>query len=164
MTTNPPSGTTPETRLARLGHPVRLPPQGAPRPYEPLVQVGRIVYGSGNTSMDRHTGVIYAGRVGAGLDVDTARDYARVAMLNALAALKVHLGELSRITRFVRVTGYVNSTADFTGQADVINAASELLLEAFGERGRHARTALGVAQLPGGAAVEVEVIVEVGEE
>lgn len=173
-------GTSPEDKLAGLGYPVRLPPTGSRRPYEPLVQVGNVIYGSGNTSMDRHAGVVFAGRVGtrkvdsggsevgepasgigAELDLETARERARIATVNALAALKAHLGELSRISRFVRLTGYVNSSPDFTQQADVINAASELLLAAFGERGRHARSALGVAQLPGGASVEVEVIVEV---
>src|SRR5690606_16424497 len=124
---------------------------------------GNIVYGSGNTSMDRHAGVVFAGRVGSEneIDLEAARERARIATLNALAGLKAHLGELSRIRRFVRLTGYVNSSDDFTQQADVINAASELLLAAFGDKGRHARSALGVAQLPGGASVEVEVIVEV---
>ena len=166
-------GSSPETRLAELGYPLRLPPTGARRPYEPLVQVGNIVYGSGNTSMDRHAGVVFAGRVGgpdevdgsaghgATVDLETAKERARIATLNALAGLKAHLGELTRVKRFVRLTGYVNSNADFTQQADVINAASELLLAAFGDKGRHARSALGVAQLPGGASVEVEVIVEV---
>ena len=164
---------TPEARLAELGYPLRLPPKGARRPYEPLVQVGNIIYGSGNTSMDRHTGTVFAGQVGVvsfpgsgptaadEVDLDTARERARIATVNALTALKAHLGELSEVLRFVRLTGYVNSGPGFTKQADVINAASVLLLEAFGEKGRHARSALGVAQLPGGASVEVEVIVEV---
>jgi enamine deaminase RidA (YjgF/YER057c/UK114 family) len=155
------SSASPEARLAELGYPVNLPPRGPRRPYEPLAQVGNIVYGSGNTSMDRHTGTVYSGQVGTEVDLDEARVRARSAMINALAGLKAHLGELARVKRFVRVTGYVNSAAGFTQQADVMNAASELLVEAFGESGRHARSAIGVAQLPGGASVEVEVIVEV---
>ena len=151
----------PESKLAELGYPVRLPPAAPPRPYEPLVQVGSIVYGSGNTSIDRHAGTVYAGQVGGDVDLEQAREYARVAILNALGGLKAHLGELSRVARFVRLTGYVNSAPGFTQQADVMNAASELLVAAFGDAGRHARSAIGVAQLPGGAAVEVEVIVEV---
>lgn len=158
-------GADPEGRLAAFGYPVMLPPAGAKRPYEPLMQVGDIVYGSGNTSMDRHTGVVFSGRVSAAsdaeVDLEAARERARVATINALAGLKAHFGELSRIRRVIRLTGYVSSEADFTQQADVINAASELLLKAFGDRGRHARSALGVAQLPGGASVEVELIVEV---
>lgn len=154
----------PESKLAELGYPVRLPPPMPPRPYEPLVQVGSIVYGSGNTSIDRHVGRVFAGQVGSDVDVDQAREYACIAMVNALAGLKVHLGELSRVRRFVRVTGYVNSHPGFTHQADVLNAASDLLVAAFGAAGRHARSAIGVAQLPGGAAVEVEIIVEVAQE
>lgn len=152
---------TTEQRLADLGYPLRDPPAGPDKPYEPLVQVGSIVYGSGNTSMDRHTGRIFRGQLGGDVDVEEAHEYARIATVNALAAFKAHLGTLDRIRRFVRLTGYVNSAADFTRQAEVINAASQLLLDAFGERGRHARSAIGVAQLPGGAAVEVEAIVEV---
>lgn len=151
----------PESRLAELGYTVKLPPPAPPRPYEPLVQVGNIIYGSGNTSIDRHTGTVFAGQVGGDVDVEQARQYARVAMLNALGGLKAHLRELSRVKRFIRVTGYVNSHPTFTQQADVMNAASELLVAAFGDAGRHARSAIGVAALPGGAAVEVEVVVEV---
>lgn len=154
----------PERKLEELGYALRLPPTLSARPYEPLVQVGRIVYGSGNTSLDRHAGTIFAGKVGAEVDVETARQYARIAMLNALAAFKSYLGELGRIERFVRLTGYVNSAPDFTRQAEVINGASELLREVFGDRGRHARSAIGVAQLPGGASVEVEAIIELTEE
>lgn len=149
---------TPEMRLADRGHPLPPAPAPSPKPYLPLVQIGQIVYGSGNTSMDRASGHVYAGQVGGGVSLDEAREYARIALLNALTALKVHLGELDRVERIVRVTGYVNSAPTFTRQADVINAASELLLEAFGEAGQHARSAIGVAQLPGGAAVEIEII------
>jgi len=154
---------SPEARLEALGYPVRLPPATSPRPYEPLVQVGNIIYGSGNTSIDRHAGIVYAGQVGSAVDLEAARERARLAMTNALGGLKAHLGELVRVKRFIRVTGYVNSAAGFTQQADVMNAASELLVAAFGDSGKHARSALGVAQLPGGASVEVEVIVEVGD-
>lgn len=152
---------TPEQRLIELGHP--LPPEPAPasKPYLPLVQVGQIVYGSGNTSMDRTSGYVYAGQVGVAVSLEDARSYARIATLNALTALKAHLGGLHRVERLVRVTGYVNSAPTFTQQADVINAASELLLAAFGERGQHARSAIGVAQLPGAAAVEIELIAQV---
>jgi enamine deaminase RidA (YjgF/YER057c/UK114 family) len=152
---------TPERKLADLGHPLpELPPHGD-KPYLPLAQIGRIVYGSGNTSIDRLSGHVYAGRVGAEIDMEEAQAYARVATLNALAALRAHLGTLDRVERVIRLTGYVNSADSFTGQAEVMNAASRLLLAAFGDRGRHARSAIGVAQLPGGAAVEVELIVAV---
>lgn len=154
---------TPEQKLADLGHPLPELPPPADKPYLPLVQTGRIVYGSGNTSMDRIRGHVYAGRVGADVTMAEAQSHARLATLNALAALRAHLGSLDRVHRILRVTGYVNSAESFTGQAEVINAASRLLLEAFGDRGQHARSAIGVAQLPGGAAVEIELLVEVEE-
>lgn len=153
---------SPETRIEELGYQLRSPaPPANPKPYEPLVQTGSIVYGSGNTSMDRETGEVFAGRLGADTDVEQGQEYARRALVNALSAMKAYLGDLSRVRRVVRLTGFVNSAPDFIRQADVMNAASEMLLESFGERGRHARSALGVAQLPGGAAVEIELIVEV---
>src|SRR5690606_31966617 len=102
---------SPEARLAGIGYPVRLPPATSPRPYEPLVQVGNIIYGSGNTSIDRHAGIVYAGQVGSAVDLEAARERARLAMTNALGGLKAHLGELVRVKRFIRVTGYVNSAA-----------------------------------------------------
>ena len=154
---------TPEQRLTDLGHALPEVPPAVGKPYLPLVQIGRIVYGSGNTSMDRMSGHVYAGRVGADVGMADAQAYARLATLNALAALRAHLGSLDHVHRIVRVTGYVNSADTFTDQAEVINAASKLLLEAFGKRGQHARSAIGVAQLPGGAAVEIELLVEVDE-
>src|SRR5690606_20799306 len=89
---------SPEARLAGIGYPVRLPPAAPPRPYEPLVQVGNIVYGSGNASIDRHAGIVHAGQVGSEVDLEEARERARIAMVNALGGLKAHLGELSRVT------------------------------------------------------------------
>jgi enamine deaminase RidA (YjgF/YER057c/UK114 family) len=151
---------SPEERLEALGYHLHEPPTSNDKPYDPLTQIGRIIYGSGNTSMDRHRNHVYAGKVGGNVGTDEAQEYARIATVNALAALRAHVGELERIHRFLRLTGYVNSAPDFIEQAIVINAASKLLLDVFGARGRHARSAIGVAQLPGGAAVEVEVIVE----
>lgn len=144
-----------------MGYPLRLPPESPPKPYDPLVRVGSLIYGSGNTSMDRHAGIVYAGKVGADVGMDEAQERARIALINALAALKAELGDLEHIRRFVRMTGYVHGTPDFERQADVMNAASIMLREAFLDRGHHARSAIGVAQLPGGATVEVELIVEV---
>ena len=152
---------SPESRLETLGYRLESPPARTDKPYEPLVQVGRLIYGSGNTSMDRATKLVYAGQVGSTVNMEGARERARISVVNCLAALKAHLGSLDAIVRIVRVTGYVNSASNFTNQPQVINAASELLLEVFGDRGRHARSAIGVAQLPGGATVETEVIVEV---
>ena len=128
------------------------------------MQIGDLIFGSGNTSMDRETGHVFTGQLGRDIDMDLARDYAQKALVNALTALKLHLGDLSRIKRVVRLTGFVNSTSEFIRQPEVIHAASELLLEVFGEQGKHARSAIGVSQLPGGAAVEIELIVQVVDE
>jgi enamine deaminase RidA (YjgF/YER057c/UK114 family) len=96
------------------------------------------------------------------VDADTAKDLARICALNAIAAVKSIVGELSAVTRVVKVVGFVASAPGFTGQPQVINGASELLGEVFGDAGRHARSAVGVAALPLDAPVEVEIIVEVG--
>jgi enamine deaminase RidA (YjgF/YER057c/UK114 family) len=102
------------------------------------------------------------GKVGAEVDADTAKELAQICALNALAAIRVEVGELAAIKRVVKVVGFVASTPDFTGQPGVVNGASELLGEVFGDAGVHARSAVGVASLPLDAPVEVELIVEVG--
>jgi enamine deaminase RidA (YjgF/YER057c/UK114 family) len=104
----------------------------------------------------------HLGHLGDDVDLEAGRDAARTCAINLLAALKAELGELSRVRRVVKVTGFVASTPGFTDAPKVINAASELLGEAFGDAGRHARAAVGVAALPLGVPVEVEAIVEVG--
>jgi len=101
------------------------------------------------------------GKVGVEVDPEQATDLARTCALNALAAIKAELGELSAVRRVVKVVGFVASAPDFTGQPGVVNGASELLGEVFGDAGRHARSAVGVAVLPLDAPVEVEVVVEV---
>ena len=101
------------------------------------------------------------GKVGAEVDPDTAKDLARIAALNALAAVRSEIGDLSAVRRVVRVVGFVASAPGFTGQSQVVNGASELLGEVFGELGRHARSAVGMAALPLDAPVEVELLVEV---
>jgi enamine deaminase RidA (YjgF/YER057c/UK114 family) len=102
----------------------------------------------------------YQGQVGEEITADEAQAAARMATLNCLAAIKLVVGELDRVSQIVRVTGYVNSALGFTGQPAVINGASDLLLEVFGDAGRHSRVAVGVAELPLDAAVEIEMIVE----
>jgi enamine deaminase RidA (YjgF/YER057c/UK114 family) len=101
------------------------------------------------------------GKVGAEVLPDTARELARTCALNALAAVRSEIGDLDRVQRVVKVVGYVASSPSFFGQPAVVNGASELLGEVFGDRGRHARSAVGVAALPLDAPVEVEVVVEV---
>jgi enamine deaminase RidA (YjgF/YER057c/UK114 family) len=150
----------PEDRLAELG--LRLPDVVAPvAAYVPAVRTGSYVYTSGQLPMV--AGALAAtGKVGAEITAEQAKDLARTCALNALAAVRAEVGELSAVHRVVKVVGFVASAADFTGQPGVVNGASELLGEVFGDAGRHARSAVGVAVLPLDAPVEVELVVEVG--
>ena len=152
--------TTPEERLAELG--IELPAVAAPvAAYVPALRSGNYVYTSGQLPMVAGT-LAGTGKVGAEVDAETAKDLARTCALNAIAAVKSVVGELSAVTRVVKVVGFVASAPDFTGQPQVINGASELLGEVFGDAGTHARSAVGVAVLPLDAPVEVEIVVEVG--
>jgi enamine deaminase RidA (YjgF/YER057c/UK114 family) len=147
------------TRLAELGLtlPQIVPPLAA---YVPAVQSGSHVYVSGQLPMVEGA-LPYAGKVGADVTVEQATESARICALNALAAIDSLVG-LGRIVKIVKLTGFVASAEGFTGQPAVVNGASELFGEVLGELGRHARSAVGVAELPLGAPVEVEVIAEVG--
>ncbi len=102
------------------------------------------------------------GKVGdGGLSVEEGYEAARLAAISLLASLKAEIGELSRVRRVVKLVGMVNSTPDFTAQPSVVNGASDLLVEVFGERGRHARSAVGMVSLPIGITVEIEMVVEI---
>ncbi len=153
--------TSPTRRLAELG--LRLPPVAKPlAAYVPAVRSGRQVLTSGQLPFV--DGELTAtGKVGAGVTPEQAKDLARICALNALAAVAEEAGGLDNVTRVVRVVGYVASAPDFTGQPAVVNGASELLGDLFGDSGRHARSAVGVAVLPLDAPVEVELVVEVGD-
>jgi enamine deaminase RidA (YjgF/YER057c/UK114 family) len=119
-----------------------------------------IAYVSGSIAL--HDGAIaYVGRLGEGMDIETGQASARGAAEAILAALHQQLGSLDRVTRVVRLTGYVSSTPDFGDQPKVMNGASNLMIEVFGDAGRHARSAIGVAALPLGASVEVEGIFQI---
>lgn len=148
-------------RLAELGIaiPEVVPPVAA---YVPAVVTGRHVYTSGQLPM-RDGAMIAEGLVGSDVDADVAKDCARQSAINALAAAQSVIGSLDRVTRVVKVVGFVASAPGFTGQPGVINGASELLLEVFGDLGRHARSAVGVAGLPLNAPVEVEMVLEVAD-
>lgn len=145
-------------KLKELG--LTLPAVVAPvAAYLPAVQSGNHVYVSGQVPMV--DGQLAAtGKVGDGVSPEQAKDLARVCALNALAAIDALVG-LERITKVVKLVGFVASAPGFTGQPGVVNGASELFGAVFGEAGQHARSAVGVAELPLGAPVEVEVIVEV---
>jgi enamine deaminase RidA (YjgF/YER057c/UK114 family) len=145
-------------RLAELGIelPAVAPPAGA---YVPAVRSGSLVYTAGQVPFV--DGVVAAtGKVGAEVDPEAAKGHARTCALNALAAVDALVG-IDAVVRVVKVVGYVASADGFTAQPAVLNGASELLGEIFGEAGKHARAAVGVAELPLGVPVEVELIVEV---
>lgn len=148
---------TPEERLKELG--LTLP---APRPsagnYVSCVRTGNLIFTSGQGTNE------YRGRLGEDVSVEVGYNAARQCMLNLLTVLKQELGELRKVKRVVKVLGFVNSSADFTDQPKVMNGASDLLVQVFGERGKHGRSAVGMAQLPLNNAVEVEIVVEVEDE
>jgi enamine deaminase RidA (YjgF/YER057c/UK114 family) len=150
---------TPEERLQELG--VSLPAPAVPvAAYVPCVRTGNLVYVSGQVpSVDGKP--THLGHLGGDVDLEAGRAAARTCAVNVLAALKAELGELARVRRVVKVTGFVASTPGFTDMPQVVNAASELFGDVFGDAGRHTRAAVGVAALPLGVPVEVEAIVEV---
>lgn len=151
---------TPEERLAEMGETV--PEVAAPvAAYVPTVRTGPYVYVSGQVPR-RGDDLMFTGKVGAEVTLEQAVACARQCALNAIAAVKAEVGELSAVKRVVKVVGFVASAPDFTDQPQVINGASELLGGAFGSAGQHARSAVGVAALPLDVPVEVEMIVEVG--
>ncbi len=152
---------SPEERLAALG--LALPAVTTPlAAYVPAVRTGPYVYTAGQLPMADGK-LLRTGKVGAEVSVADAAALARTCALNALAAVASVTGGLSAVTRIVKVTGFVASDPGFTGQAQVVNGASELLLEVFGDAGRHARSAVGMAVLPLDAPVEVELIAEVSD-
>lgn len=148
-----------EDRLSELGLtvPEVVPPVAA---YVPVVREGDLVFTSGQLPMVDGS-LAATGKVGADVDAETAKSLAATCALNAIAAIKSEIGDLDAVTRVVKVVGFVASDPAFTGQPGVINGASELLVKAFGDKGIHARSAVGVAALPLDAPVEVEVIVSV---
>jgi enamine deaminase RidA (YjgF/YER057c/UK114 family) len=145
-------------KLKELG--IELPTAGAPAAaYVMSAQSGNTVYLSGHIA--KKDGKVWAGKLGATLTTDEGRAAARAVAIDLIATLHAHVGDLNRVTRIVKVMSLVNSTLDFTEQHLVTNGASELLADVFGERGKHARSAFGVAQIPLGACVEIELIAEV---
>lgn len=148
-----------EARLAELG--VMLPEAMAPAAnYVPFVRQGDTVYVSGQISMDAD-GFI-TGRLGGGMSIEDGAAAAKVCAINLLSQVKAACdGDLDRLVRVVKLTGFVNSAPGFTDQPKVINGASDFLVEALGDAGRHARSAVGVSALPLGVAVEIEGIFEI---
>jgi enamine deaminase RidA (YjgF/YER057c/UK114 family) len=150
---------TPEERLAELN--LAVPDVAKPvAAYVPAVRTGNHVYTSGQLPMRDGT-LMTTGKVGGEVSPEQAVECAQQCALNALAAVRSVIGELSAVTRVVKVVAFVASTPDFTGQPGIANGASELLGRVFGDAGQHARSAVGVPVLPLDAPVEVELIVEV---
>lgn len=148
----------PEAKLAALG--LALPAASTPiASYVPAVRTGNLVFLAGHLPRDA-AGKVIAGKVGRDATEQDANTAARAATLALLATLKQEIGELSRVKRIVRVAGFVNAVDDFKAQPQVVNGCSDLLVAVFGECGKHARAALGVASLPLGAMVEIEMVVE----
>jgi enamine deaminase RidA (YjgF/YER057c/UK114 family) len=145
-------------KLKSLG--IELPSAGAPAAaYVMSAQTGNTVFLSGHIA--KRDGKVWAGKLGADLATAEGRDAARSIAIDLIATLHAHTGDLNRVTRIVKVMSLVNSTPDYTEQHLVTNGASELFVEVFGDAGKHARSAFGVAQIPLGACVEIELIAEV---
>ena len=153
--------TTIEQRMASLG--LTLPPAAAPiANYVPTCVAGNLLFISGQISRTA-SGEVIAGKLGGTVDVARGREGAKVCALNILAQAKAALGSLDRIERVVKLTGFVNAMPAFTDHPHVINGASDLLVEILGDKGRHTRSAVGVAGLPLDAAVEIEAIIAIAK-
>ena len=151
--------TTPESRLESLG--ITLPVAAAPAAnYVPSVAIGGLLHISGQIPFD-DAGKPLRGRLGDGMGIPEGQDAARRCGINLIAQMKTALGALDRVERIVKLGVFVNSTPDFTDQPEVGNGASDLMVAVFGDAGRHARSAVGVAVLPRGVAVEVDAIVAI---
>ena len=144
--------------LKNLG--ISLPPVSTPAAaYVPFVQTGNLVFLSGHIA--KKEGKVWVGQLGTDMDTATAKEAARAIAIDLLGTLQAAVGDLERVKRVVKLLGLVNSAPNYTEHHLVINGASELIAQVFGARGAHARSAFGVAQLPMGAAVEIELIAEV---
>jgi enamine deaminase RidA (YjgF/YER057c/UK114 family) len=145
--------------LTRLG--ISLPPVSVPAAaYVPFVQTGNLVFLSGHIA--RKDGKPWVGQLGAEIATDDGKKAARAIAIDLLGTLHAAVGDLNKVTRIVKLMSLVNSTSGFTEQHLVTNGASELFAEVFGAKGAHARSAFGVAQIPMGACVEIELIAEIG--
>ena len=147
-----------EDRLKQLSIEIPTPPNPAGS-YIPVVTTGNLAFVSGQIPM-KDGKVIVEGKVPEKQSLDSAREAAKICIINGLAQLKANLGSLDKITKFVRISGFVNSSQEFTEQPKVINAASDLLVEIFGDMAKHSRIAVGVASLPLNSTVEIDMIVE----
>ena len=149
-----------EKKLADLG--IALPKPVAPvANYVPFVRTGNFMVVSGQLCLDAEGKLVAKGQLGGGVSIEDGQKAARQCAVNLLAQIKVALGDLDKVQRVVRLGGFINATPDFLETPKVMNGASDLMVTAFGDKGRHARTTIGVAVLPMDAAVEVEGMFEV---
>ncbi|MBO6716331.1 MAG: RidA family protein [Rhizobiaceae bacterium] len=154
-----PPAASPEERLARLGIVIPAPPPPVAN-FLTHVQEGNLLFlsGQGPREPDGH---LHTGKVGVDVSVEVAYGHARITGVNLLAVMKDVLGDLGRVKRIVKLLGMVNAAADFGDHPSVINGCSDLFIEAFGMRGEHARSAVGVSSLPGNITVEIEAVVAI---
>jgi enamine deaminase RidA (YjgF/YER057c/UK114 family) len=147
-------------RLQKLG--LTIPPAPAPAAnYVPYAQEGTLVFVAGQVPRGADGKLLYVGKVGQELTEQQGYEAARLCALNCIAQLQACLGSLERVKRVLQVRGFVNCTPEFTNHPQVINGASDLLVQVFGEKGKHARAALGAGSLPAGVAAEVEMVAAV---
>ena len=150
-----------ESKLAELG--ITLPEAAAPAAnYVPFVKCGNQLFISGQIPMTSE-GIQFKGKLGETMKTEEGAEAAKLCAINLIAQMKAATGDLDKVARVVKLVGFVNSTGDFGGQPAVINGASNFMVEVFGDKGRHARSAVSAASLPFGVAVEVEAIVELSE-
>jgi enamine deaminase RidA (YjgF/YER057c/UK114 family) len=149
-----------EAKLAELG--VVLPAPAAPvANYVPFVRTGSLLVVSGQICLGADNKLVAAGKLGGNVSIEDGQKAARACAINLLAQAKAALGDLDKVVRVVRLGGFVNSVPTFVDGPKVLNGASDLMVEVFGDKGRHARSTIGVAALPADAAVEVEAMFEV---
>ena len=148
-----------EKRLKDLG--ISIP--NAPKPagsYVPVVLTGKLAFVSGQIPI-KDGQVVYQGKVGDTQSIDDAQEAAKLCVINGLAQIEAYCGTLDNLEKIIKISGFVNSIKDFTEHPKVINAASDLLMKIFGEKGRHSRIAIGVSSLPLNATVEIDMVVEI---
>ena len=146
-------------RLKDLG--ISIP--NAPKPagsYVPVVLTGKLAFVSGQIPI-KDGQVVYQGKVGDTQSIDNAQEAAKLCVINGLAQIEAYCGTLDNLEKIIKISGFVNSTQDFTEHPKVINAASDLLMKIFDEKGRHSRIAIGVSSLPLNATVEIDMVVEI---
>ena len=148
-----------EEKLKELGIELKTPPSPVAN-YIPVQQTGNLIYLSGQGPRNE-SGDFISGKVGSDITAEEAYELARNTAINLVSAMKSYLGSLDKVKKIVKVFGMVNSTSDFTDHPKVINGCSDFFVEVFGDKGRHARSAVGMGSLPNNMAVEIEIIVEI---